>query len=157
MAIGISLDEVGRVRDSDVAYMRNTYPLLDLRWRRSDCQAFLTTQGLGDTPKSSCVGCPFHDDGFWLDLKTNRPAEWADAVAFDAAIRHGSARANADGHRLRGQFFLHAQRVPLGEVVLRRRAAPAGDRPGCGPWTCPHPDPADQLADRTDAPGREVA
>ena len=34
-----------------------------------------------------------------------QPAEWADAVAFDAAIRHGSARigaANADGHPLRG-------------------------------------------------------
>lgn len=57
MAIGISLDEIGRVRDSDVRYMRNTYPLLDLRWRRSDCQAFLATQGLGDTPRSSCVGC----------------------------------------------------------------------------------------------------
>jgi hypothetical protein len=62
-------------------------------------------------------------------------------VAFDAAIRHGSARANADGHPLRGQFFLHAQRVPLGQVRLRPR--PAGDdvdAPGCGPWTCPHPD-----------------
>jgi hypothetical protein len=57
MAIGISLDELHRARDADVAYMRNTFPLLDLGWRREDCIAYLTDQGLGDTPRSSCVGC----------------------------------------------------------------------------------------------------
>jgi hypothetical protein len=137
MAIGISLDEVHRARDSDVGYMRNTFPLLDLRWRRSDCLTYLAEHGLGDTPKSSCVGCPFHDDGFWLRLKRDSPGEWAQAVTFDAAIRHGSARANADGHPLRGQFFLHRQRVPLDEVILRPQPERAGDRPGCGPWACP--------------------
>ncbi|MGI5215118.1 hypothetical protein [Plantactinospora sp. CA-290183] len=140
MAIGISLDEVGRARDADVGYMRNIFPLLDLRWRREDCVAFLDAHGLAGTPKSACVGCPFHDDGFWAHLKANSPAEWAQAVAFDRAIRHGSARANADGHPLRGQFFLHRQRVPLDEAVLRPPIQPAGT-PGCGPWTCPH-DPS---------------
>ncbi|MEU7615330.1 hypothetical protein AB0B27_04335 [Micromonospora rifamycinica] len=67
----------------------------------------------------------------------NSPTEWADTVAFDRAIRHGSAKANADGHPLRGQFFLHRARVPLDEGVLRPRARPA-DAPACGPWTCPH-------------------
>ncbi len=57
MAIGISLDEIGRTRDSDVGYMRNIFPLLDLRWRRDDCLRYLHQHGLGDTPKSSCVGC----------------------------------------------------------------------------------------------------
>src|SRR5437773_12417297 len=57
MAIGISVDEVMRARDSDVRYMRNTFPLLDLGWRREDCVRFLTAHGLGDTPKSSCIGC----------------------------------------------------------------------------------------------------
>jgi hypothetical protein len=57
MAIGISVDEVMRARDSDVRYMRNTFPLLDLGWRRDDCLRFLTAQGLPDTPKSSCLGC----------------------------------------------------------------------------------------------------
>jgi hypothetical protein len=64
--------------------------------------------------------------------------EWADAVAFDHAIRHGSAKANADGQALRGTFYLHASRIPLDQVVLRPRSHPAADRPGCGPWTCPH-------------------
>ncbi|MFI7209509.1 hypothetical protein [Micromonospora aurantiaca (nom. illeg.)] len=147
MAIGISLDEIGRARDADVAYMRNVFPLLDLGWRRDDCIRYLDEHGLGDTPKSSCVGCPFHDDGFWADLKANSPTEWADAVAFDHAIRDGSARATAEGHPLRGQFFLHRRRVPLDEVVLRPRPRLA-DAPGCGPWTCPHDAPVRAGADR---------
>ncbi|MBF9132752.1 hypothetical protein I0C86_27910 [Plantactinospora sp. S1510] len=147
MAIGISLDEIGRARDSDVRYMHNVFPLLDLSWRRTDCLRFLAERGLGDTPKSSCVGCPFHDDGFWLALREHSPQEWADAVAFDRSIRNGSARANTDGHPLRGQFFLHRQRVPLDEVVLRPRPRPA-DAPGCGPWTCPHNEPVTAGAGR---------
>jgi hypothetical protein len=165
MAIGISVDEVMRARDADVRYMRNIFPLLDLGWRREDCVAFLTAHGLGDTPKSSCLGCPFHDDGFWADLKTNHPDEWADAVAFDHAIRHGSARANADGHPLRSTYYLHASRVPLDQAVLRPSSRRSADRPGCGPWTCPHTPPVDdppdaqELAPATGSaePPREVA
>ncbi|MEU7975401.1 hypothetical protein AB0B48_25525 [Micromonospora sp. NPDC049089] len=140
VAIGISLDEIGRARDSDVAYIHNVHPLLDIGWRRTDCLRFLAAHGLADTPKSSCVGCPFHDDGFWFALREHSPQEWADAVAFDRSIRNGSARATADGHPLRGQFFLHRQRVPLDEVRLRPRPQPA-DVPGCGPWSCPNGDP----------------
>jgi site-specific recombinase XerD len=57
VAIGISVDEIGRARDSDVRYMRHVFPLLELGWRREDCVAFLAEHGLGDTPKSSCIGC----------------------------------------------------------------------------------------------------
>ncbi|WP_018352006.1 hypothetical protein [Longispora albida] len=135
MQVGISLDEIGRARDSDVRYMVNSFPLLDMAWRREDCVRHLEANGLPDTPRSSCVGCPYHDDAFWHDLKVNSPEEWQQAVEFDHAIRHGSARANANGHPLRGQFFLHASRVPLDEVVLR----PKAKQPylgGCGPFAC---------------------
>ena len=92
------------------------------------------------------ITCPFHDDRFWHDLKTNHPVEWADAVAFDHAIRHGSAKANADGHPLRGSYYLHPSRVPLDQAAPRPRSVRSDDQPGCGPWTCPHGallDPAD--------------
>jgi len=138
---------------------------LDLGWRRGDCVSYLEQHGLAGIGKSSCLGCPFHDDLFWSSLRASSPGEWADAVVFDAAIRHGSARANADGHPLRGQFFLHRQRVPLDQVVLRSRPpaddADDGDRPGCGPWTCPHPaeTTSDPVIDPVVGPAdvREVA
>ncbi|GGK40555.1 hypothetical protein GCM10010124_36690 [Pilimelia terevasa] len=156
MAIGISVDEIGRARDSDVRYMRNTFPLLDLGWRRSDCLSYLAENGLADTPRSSCVGCPFHSDDFWADLKSNQPLEWASAVAFDHAIRNGSARATANGHPLRGQFFLHRQRIPLDQVVLRPRAGGEPEQ-GCGPWTCPATPPAGGGGDAAGDAGRGVA
>jgi hypothetical protein len=137
MAIGISVDEVHRARKADIGYMRNVFPLLDLGWRRDDCARYLEEQGLTAFGKSSCLG--FHDDAFWARLKTDSPEEWADAVDFDRAIRHGSAKANADGHLLRGQFYLHRQRGPRPD----RPALPEdpGDGPpGCRPWICPRPD-----------------
>jgi hypothetical protein len=81
-------------------------------------------------------------------------------VAFDKLIRHGSARANADGHPLRGQFFLHRQRIPLDQVRQRPQPGDDADPPGCGPWTCPHPDeqaPAAIAPDGAGLPVREVA
>ncbi|WKU03451.1 hypothetical protein [Micromonospora sp. HUAS LYJ1] len=157
MAIGISLDEIGRARDADVAYMRNIYPLLDLGWRREECLSYLSDHGLADTPRSACVGCPYRTDAEWARLRRDDPAGWEDAVAFDAAIRHGSARANAAGQPLRGQFFLHRQRVPLEQVTLRPRAEAGTDAPGCGPWTCPHTDPpAGEAGDAAATPGREA-
>ncbi|WP_019901929.1 hypothetical protein [Salinispora arenicola] len=157
MAIGISLDEIGRARDADVAYMRNTFPLLNLGWQRKDCLAFLADHELADTPRSACVGCPYRTDAEWARLRRDDPTGWDDAVAFDAAIRHGSARANAAGQRLRGQFFLHRQRVSLDQVTLHPRANAGADAPGCGPWTCPHTDPPIEAGDDAVAtPGREV-
>jgi hypothetical protein len=103
---------------------------------RSGPPAPLTTLDYGDRYRIFAVTCPYHSDEFWQQLKTGSPAEWDDAVAFDAAIRHGSARANANGHPLRGTFWLHPSRRPLDQAPLR----PAGDRAtgrGCGPWTCP--------------------
>ncbi|MGW4663232.1 hypothetical protein [Streptosporangium sandarakinum] len=154
-AIGISLDEIGRARDSDVKYLRNVFPLLDLKWTRKDCERYLRSVGWGSTAKSACIGCPYHGNRQWRQIRDESPEEWADAVAFDAAIRNGSARANAAGKDLRGSMFLHRSRVPLGEAPIDRvtRAEWAdrqgdlldavadaqleeGDPDGCSPWAC---------------------
>ncbi len=57
----------------------------------------------------------------------------------DAEDGDDVAEACAGGHPLRGELFLHRQRVPLDEVVLRPRIPEPQDAPGCGPWPCPHP------------------
>jgi hypothetical protein len=126
MSIGISLDEIGRARDSDVRYMRNVFPLLDLKWRREDCLRYLADNGWASTPRSACTGCPYRSDDEWARIKRD-PRTWA----------------NAGGHPMRGQFYLHAQRIPLDQVKLRPRTdRTEAQRPGCGPWTCPHSEPA---------------
>lgn len=111
--IGISMDEAHRMSDSDVRYVRHVYPLIDRGWSRRDCLAWLDRQGYPQPPKSACIGCPFHGDAYWRHLRDTSPTEWADAVAFDVAIRKNARTA------ISGTAYLHRQRVPLDQVDLR--------------------------------------
>ncbi|GAA1748531.1 hypothetical protein GCM10009834_01600 [Streptomonospora arabica] len=133
-AIGISVDEVHRAKDADVGHLRNVFPLLDIGWSRRDCAAFLTLHGLGDTPKSACVGCPFRSNESWAEMRATDPASFEDAVAFDAAIRHGPAGATERGMSLQGTAYLHRDRIPLDQVDLGIDTGPEPD--GCSPWSC---------------------
>ena len=114
--LGISLDEAGRMRTSRVGYIRLQYPLVDKRMRRHDCERWLVAHGYPIPAKSACIGCPFHGDRQWRHLKDTAPSEWADAVAFDEAIRNGNVRLGKAG--LRGRAFLHRSLKPLSEVDL---------------------------------------
>lgn len=148
--VGFSTDEVVRAnrrKDSQgVSYLTTRYPLLDLGMSRRDCEQYLAAKGWGHTTKSACIGCPFHGNRQWRDLRDNHPQEWADAVAFDAAIRKGGAR----GLPLAGEAFLHASRVPLDQAPIDKptRAELAerqgslldlleeGEPLGCSPYGC---------------------
>ena len=115
-----ALDQYGNLKTGDVLYSRNRYPLLELGMNREQCIILLTKHGYGSTPKSACIGCPFHTNRQWRQLRDEHPEEWQDAVEFDAAIRGGSAKANASGKPLLGQAFLHRSRLPLGEAPIDR-------------------------------------
>ncbi|MFE9042497.1 hypothetical protein ACFYOG_16455 [Streptomyces sp. NPDC007818] len=159
--IGISVDEFTRAKDADVAYMRNRFPLIEMGFSRSDCLRLLRSRGFGQTPKSSCLGCPYHGNAQWRALRDGSPEEWQDAVEFDAAIRSGNARATAEGSPLLGQAFLHRSRRPLDQAPIDRVTAHEwaarqgdvfdavadaelenGEPDGCSPWSCRSGAPA---------------
>jgi hypothetical protein len=109
---GISLDEFQRMRTSDVKYIENQYPLVDLRITRADCNAWLQDHGLDVPPKSACVFCPYHNKTAWQGLKKRGGSDWDHAVEVDEAIR--------DKRSLDGQDFLlyvHPHRKPLSEAI----------------------------------------
>jgi len=154
--IGFSADEWMRVNDRSPGYIQPTYPLIDLRMDRAACERWLTSRGW-TVAKSACIGCPYHGNRQWRDLRDNRPDEWADAVAFDAAIRKGGAR----GLPLNGEAFLHRSRVPLSEAPIdrvtrgeRQGWQPSlidllnedGDPDGCSPYGCRSGLPASREA-----------
>jgi hypothetical protein len=159
--IGFSTDEVHRVRDTlDVRYSRPRHPLLELGMSRKDCARWLAVRGWASVAKSACIGCPFHGNRQWRELRDNHPDEWTDAVEFDRAIRKGGAR----GLPLTGEAFLHRSRIPLDiapiDRVTRREAAERqtdlldaianaeagldemGDPDGCSPYGCRSGDAA---------------
>lgn len=114
--IGISLDEAIRKRPARQQWITNRHPLLEIPMTRKDCLLWLDKHGYPRPPKSSCVGCPFHSNAHWRDMRDNAPEEWADAVAIDKAIRLGDARG------MRSLEFMHSDRIPLDEVDLRTDA-----------------------------------
>lgn len=87
--IGISLDEIERTRPSDVHYIVNTYPLLDLKMTRDDCKTWLTAHSLPIPAKSTCCFCPYQTAQDWRNLT---PHDWTKATAVDTAIRHATHR-----------------------------------------------------------------
>jgi hypothetical protein len=110
--IGISIDEVQRVKPGD-GWEHRAHPLVEHRLSRHDLELYLERHGWGRVPKSACIGCPFHGDKAWRDLRDNSPAEWEDAVEFDAAIRRLPM--------LEGDAYLHRSLKPLADVDLTTR------------------------------------
>jgi hypothetical protein len=147
--IGFSADEIGRVKDSRLSYIRHAYPLIDLGTDREACRRWLDRRGWS-VAKSACIGCPYTGNAGWRRMRDELPDEFADAVAFDAAIRHGGAR----GVPLIGQAFLHRSRLPLDQAPIdkptraERRGtqldllAELGDPDGCSPYGCRSGAPA---------------
>ena len=107
------------MKDSDVEWVRNRWPLVELNMSRFDCIEWLQRNGYPVPPKSSCLGCPYHGDDFWNRLKRDSPAEFADTVKVDQAIRDTKVAGMTE------QQYMHRSLLPLDQVRLRngRRAA----------------------------------
>lgn len=110
--LGISIDEAHRAKPPRPAdrWLSHRFPLLDMRINRQACIAWLDRNGFPDAPRSACIGCPYKSPDEWRHLRDSSPAEWADAVTFDHAIRNTGGKA--------GQLFVYRQAVPLDEADL---------------------------------------
>ena len=109
--IGISTDEIVRMKPSFEGWQINRWPLVEERMSRQDCLTWLRRHEYPIPPKSSCVGCPFHSDAMWRQIRDTDPEAWTDVVAVDRSIRTGL-------RGIRGEVFLHRSAVPLGEADL---------------------------------------
>lgn len=109
--IGISLDELMRMKPSFEAWQVNRWPLIEQRMSRPDCLRWLERHDYPIPPKSACVGCPFHSDMRWREIRDLDPEAWGEAVAVDRAIRTGL-------RGIRGEVYLHRSAVPLDQADL---------------------------------------
>jgi len=107
---GISWDEVRRVRPDDEPWIKRYYPLCEKKITRAMCFDWFDKNGFHEPPRSACIGCPYHHNQEWREMKADRHDEWEEAVEFDKAIRKCGG--------MRGDVFLHSQRVPLDEANL---------------------------------------
>ncbi len=107
--IGISLEEVHRMKPARRTTVKHRWPLIENRIRRHDCLLWMKSKGYPEPPRSACVYCPYHSDAEWKRLT---PEEFQSAVDFEK--RYQKAHMSSD--TLHSTPFLHASRVPLDQV-----------------------------------------
>ena len=115
MWMGISLDEVTRMRDSGAKWLTNRYPLVEQRMSRHDCQRWLAAHDVA-APRSACYFCPFHSNEEWRRLRDHEPIEFAKAVTFEQELQ--AAHAGDGPKKFRGVPYLHRSLIPLSQVDL---------------------------------------
>lgn len=104
--IGISLDEISRMKDARDPWVAHRWPLVDLRMKRGDCIRWMEENGYPKPPRSACIFCPYHSNTEWRRLKNEEPFEFEKAVQFEKA--HSKNFASTP--------FLHRSCIPLSEV-----------------------------------------
>jgi hypothetical protein len=115
--VGISLSEIERIKPSREQWITLRWPLVELRMTKQDCRIWLEDRGYPVPPKSSCIGCPYHGNAYWRQMRDQRPDEWADACEFDEALRTMPPRRGERGEITKHRY-LHRSRRPLREVDL---------------------------------------
>ena len=80
--LGITTDESHRESESDVIWMRNSFPLLEMGISRQDCLDYLSNNGL-QVIKSGCFMCPYQSGDEWLEIRESFPELWDRALTLE--------------------------------------------------------------------------
>ena len=111
--IGISWDELQRMKQSKNKWGAHRWPLIELRMTRRHCLDWMKSNGYPEPPRSACVYCPFHSDTEWRRLRDDEPMEFAKAIEFDKTLREAHKNHNK---RLKMEVYLHNSCKPLDEI-----------------------------------------
>ena len=116
MWLGISKDEITRMRDSRYHYIENRWPLIERSMSRDDCKQWWADNAPDDVApsRSACVGCPFHTSQEWIEIADKHPGLLKDAARLEAVTNHKVRSGMIDEQHL---MFYHRRRIPLLEAV----------------------------------------
>lgn len=112
MWIGISRDEIIRMKPSRNAFIENHWPLIDAGMTRQACLAWMKRNGYPEPPRSACTFCPFHSNDEWRRIKTTTPDEWLEVVQYEKDLQAAARRQEA----LKGIPYLHESCKPIETV-----------------------------------------
>lgn len=110
--MGISFDEIQRMKPSRNLWQQNRWPLVERQMRRHDCLNWMAAHDYPLPPRSACTFCPYHSDGEWRRLKLELPDAFRSAVEFE--VRLQEAKAQTDNFK--AIPFLHRSLRPLDQV-----------------------------------------
>jgi len=113
--IGISSDEVVRMKPSREPWAKNIWPLVDAGMSRRDCLAWMEARGYPTPPRSACYFCPYPSDHSRRKLSDKETDEFQRAIEFEKKMQ----AANAQDETAKGVPYLHDSAIPIGEVDFR--------------------------------------
>tara|TARA_Y100000004_G_scaffold76786_1_gene86385 strand:- start:151 stop:966 length:816 start_codon:yes stop_codon:yes gene_type:complete len=112
--IGISTDEIMRMKPSRDKYIINRHPLIEAKLSRNDCLKYLKDNKFLIPEKSACIICPYHNDSYWHFMKKYRTNEFKQAVQIDKKLRKGIKK-------VQDEIFLHKSCIPLDQVDFDKK------------------------------------
>ena len=111
--IGISWDEIQRMKYPNYTWTQHRWPLIEKKMQRHQCLQWMKDNGYPEPPRSACVYCPFHSDTEWRRLRDREPKEFQRAIQFDKDLRKAHNEHNPD---LNMEVYLHKTCKPLDEI-----------------------------------------
>jgi hypothetical protein len=134
---GISYEEYWRAGNRGPGWQKAIYPMIDERKTADDAVLWLGTNNRPVPKKSACRVCPFHNDEYWLWMKTEEPEDFEYVCQFDEWLRSQEAKNRKQLRGLRQDVNLHRSCQPLRSVDFAmlekdRQAAPLLDL--CGDY-----------------------
>lgn len=111
--IGISWDEIQRMKPCQLKWMQNRWPLIEKQITREKCIKWMLDNGYKEPPRSACFYCPFHTDKEWRRLRDEEPEEFNKAVEFDIKIRRAHKKHDKN---LKMEVFLHRSCKALSDI-----------------------------------------
>jgi len=118
LLMGISQDEISRMKRNPINYINNIYPLVEKKMSRKDCIEWMEDNFYPTPPRSACTFCPYHSNEEWIRIKKENPNEWKEVVEMDRAIRSQERfkEKNKGSASLKDEIFLHRSCKPIDEI-----------------------------------------
>ena len=107
--LGISTDEIERMKVSDVGWIKNVYPLIEIiPTNRASCISSVQNFGWPPPPKSRCYMCSNMSPRSWKQLRDRKDGDFEKAVMLEKEVQ-----------KTDGDIFFHPLAIPLESAVSK--------------------------------------
>ncbi len=97
--LGISYDEIHRMKDSPRKSITHRFPLVDMRITRADCRQIIRDEGIREPVKSRCQFCPLQRQEAWRVRAASDPDGFEKCAQLeDAVIEREHSKGNAPAY-----------------------------------------------------------
>lgn len=144
MYLGIAFDEIHRMKPSPRKYITNSWPLIDLKITREECERIIRAKGWPVPVKSGCWFCPFQSQKDWAWLLKNHPYQYEMAIFLEKngqkypnfLLREGGLEKLREKlvkmeRRARDENILYGRQTTLLDIIVERREVVAAAEEEC--------------------------